>query len=87
MLCAGDLKIEMKFFQSGIRLTLTGWRSPPLIRRRLASPEAETRSHWPPPPPPPARMRETISLDEPASLRWIMQPVWLSNFFANDGSE
>ena len=33
--------------------TFTGWTSPPLISRRLASPEAETRSYWPPPPPPP----------------------------------
>src|SRR5436190_1138226 len=40
----------MKSFQLGISLTLTGWTSPPVINRRLASPEAETRSHWPPPP-------------------------------------
>src|SRR5919206_3216649 len=32
-------------------------------------------------------MRATISLDEPASLRWILQPVVFSNFLAKLGSE
>src|SRR2546428_13969055 len=79
--------MEMKSFQLGIRLTLTGWRSPPLISRRLASPEAETRSYWPPPPPPPVRMSATMSFDVPASLRWILQPVCRTNLFAKLGSE
>ena len=65
----------------------TGLTSPPLISRRLASPEAETRSHWPPPPPPPARISATISFEEPASLRWILQPLCCSNFLAKLGSE
>src|SRR5438105_1274902 len=56
------------------------------MRRRLASPDAETRSYWPPPPPPPLRMSATISFDEPASLRWMMQPVWRSKGFAKLGS-
>src|SRR5256885_5205067 len=77
----------MKSFQLGISPTFTCWTSPPLISRRLASPEAETRSHWPPPPPPPARIRATIWFDEPASLRWILQPDSRSNVFANEGSE
>src|SRR4029453_5617135 len=82
------------------RSTFTGLTSPPLISRRLASPEAETRSHWPPPPPPPARLSAppplaepparisaAISFDEPASLRWILQPLCCSNFLAKLGSE
>src|SRR5205085_8458208 len=79
--------MEMNCFQLGIRLTFTGFTSLPTIRRRLASPEAETRSYWPPPPPPPVCMSATISLDEPASLRWILQPDCCSNFFAKLGSE
>ena len=39
-------------------------------------------SYWPPPPPPPVRISATIWLEEPASLRLIMQPVWSSNFLA-----
>src|SRR2546423_8924769 len=78
--------MEMNCFQLGIRLTFTGLTSLPTIRRRLASPEAETRSYWPPPPPPPVRMSVTISFELPASLRWILQPVCRSNGFANDGS-
>src|SRR5256886_8274360 len=76
----------MKSFQLGIRLMLTGFTSPPLIRRRLASPDAETRSHCPPPPPPPVRISETIWFDEPASLRWILQPVCFSNGLRQPGS-
>src|SRR5574340_163377 len=56
------------------------------MRRRLASPEAETRSYWPPPPPPPPWMRLNISFDEPASLRLMMQCVCCSNFLAKLGS-
>src|SRR6476659_9274073 len=56
------------------------------MRRRLASPEAETRSYWPPPPPPPPWITLNISLDEPASFRLILQPVCCSNFFAKLGS-
>src|SRR5438045_816768 len=77
----------MKFFQVGIRLMLMGCTSPPLIRRRLASPEADTRSYCPPPPPPPVRMRATMSFEVPASLRWILQPVCRTNLFAKLESE
>src|SRR5262249_49303 len=56
------------------------------MSRRLASPEAETRSYWPPPPPPPVRISATISFDVFASLRLILQPVCCSNFFAKLGS-
>src|SRR5689334_7266655 len=69
----------MKSFQPGMRSTLTGRTSPPKIRRSVASPEAETMSYWPPPPPPPVRISATIWFDEPASLRWILQPVCCSN--------
>src|SRR5438477_3920381 len=79
--------MEMKFFQLGIRLMLTGWTSPPLMRRRLASPDAETRSYCPPPPPPPVRISATMSFDVPASLRWILQPVSWTNLLAKLGSE
>src|SRR5918911_5091070 len=77
----------MNCFQLGMRLTFTGLTSPPTMRRRLASPEADTRSYWPPPPPPPVCMSATISFDEPASLRWILQPVVFSKRFAKLGSE
>ena len=88
MLCAGDLKVGMKFFQLGISLTFTGWTSPPVIRRRLASPEAETRSHWPPPPPPPPRISATISFGRARVLALDLAAGLLgSNFFANAGSE
>ena len=56
-----------------------GWTSPASMRRRLASPEAETRSYWPPPPPPFACMSANIWFDVPASLRWMVQPVFCSN--------
>src|SRR5574337_955046 len=49
------------------------------MSRRLASPEAETRSYWPPPPPPLACMSVNISFELPASLRWMMQPVCFRN--------
>src|SRR5690348_860265 len=77
----------MKFFHCGISPTFTGCTSPPTIRRRLASPDAETRSYWPPPPPPPVLISATISFDDPASLRWILQPVCFWNLFAKLGSE
>src|ERR687887_2943472 len=56
------------------------------MSRRLASPDAETRSYWPPPPPPPPWMTLNISFEEPASLRLILHPVCRSNFFAKLGS-
>src|SRR5712692_7415903 len=57
------------------------------MSRRLASPDAETRSYWPPPPPPPPCIRLNISFDEPASLRVILQLVCFSNFVAKLLSE
>src|SRR5438445_8446643 len=57
------------------------------MSRRLASPDADTRSYWPPPPPPPLRINATISFEDPASLRWMMQPFSFWNAFANEGSE
>ena len=52
------------------------------MKRRLASPDADTRSY----PLPPPWMMLNISFDEPASFRWILQPVCCSNFFAKLGS-
>src|SRR5437899_596203 len=43
---------------------------------RLASPDADTMSYWPPPP---CLMRVTISSDVPAYFAWILQPVCLWN--------
>src|SRR5215469_8395621 len=50
VLNAGDWNAGKKFFQLGIRLTLTGLASPPYRIRRSASPEEDTMSYWPPPP-------------------------------------
>ena len=52
----------MKFLKSGISAGLTGWTFLPSIRRRDASPEAETMSYCAPP----WRISVTISSDEPA---------------------
>src|SRR5919204_1457823 len=78
--------MEMNCFQLGIRPMFTGLTSPPTMRRRLASPEAETMSYWPPPPPPPVRMSATIWFEDPASLRFTLQPVCLSNGLRHCGS-
>src|SRR5919201_6662273 len=56
------------------------------MRRNVASPEAETMSYWPPPPPPPVRISATIWFEDPASLRWTLQPVCLSNGLRHCGS-
>src|SRR5436309_7723966 len=72
----------MKSFQAGIRLTFTGATSPPRIRRRLASPEAETRSYWLSPP---WRISVTISFEEPAYLAFTLQPVCCSNGLTHCG--
>src|ERR1700759_3696111 len=53
------------------------------MRRRSASPDADTMSYWPPPP---LAMSETISLDVPANFALTLQPVWVSNGFTHDGS-
>src|ERR1700694_4236942 len=53
------------------------------MRRRSASPEAETMSHWPPPP---SAMRVTISSDERASFSVILHPVCASNGAFQSGS-
>src|SRR5690348_2566834 len=51
------------------------------MRRRSASPEAETMSHWPPPPP---FIRLTISSEEPAGCRLSLHPVALWKGSAQD---
>src|ERR1700741_2493783 len=73
----------MKFSHSGTRLTFIAATSPPLIRRRLASPEADTMSYWLPPP---WRISVTISSEEPAYLACTRQPVWASKGFTQAGS-
>src|SRR3954469_14905625 len=72
----------MKSFQAGMRLTLTGWTSPPRIRRSDASPDAETMSYWLPPP---WRMSVTISFDEPPYLALTWQPLAFSNGLTHCG--
>src|SRR5476651_244359 len=52
------------------------------MSRRSASPEAETRSYWPPPP---LFISETISLDVPAYFALTWQPVCASNSFTHSG--
>src|SRR6185312_10395027 len=52
------------------------------MRRRSASPEAETMSYCPPPPP---AMSETISLEDPAYLELTWQPVCFSNGCTQSG--
>src|SRR3954453_21368947 len=51
---------------------LTGATSPPAIRRRVASPEADTPSYWP------VRMSVTISSDVLPILTLTLQPVCCS---------
>src|SRR5947209_15155258 len=72
----------MKFIQSGTRLTLTARTSPPRISRRLASPEAETRSYWLSPP---WRISVTISFEEPAYFELTWHPVCCSNGLTHCG--
>src|SRR6266567_1550261 len=67
VLNGGDFSCGMKSFHDGIRST---------------SPEAETRSYWPPPP---LRMSATISSEEPAYLAFTLQPVCCSNGLAQSG--
>ena len=71
----------MKFFHSGTSATFICWTSPPRISRRLASPDAETMSYWPPP----WRISVTISSEEPAYLACTSQPVCFSNGFTHSG--
>src|SRR5580765_7473049 len=52
------------------------------MSRRLASPEADTMSYWPPPP---ERISVTISSDEPAYLALTWQPVAFSNGLTHCG--
>src|SRR6266446_6972876 len=51
------------------------------MRRRSASPDAETMSHWPTPP---SFIRLTISSDDPAGCRLSLQPVATVNGSAQD---
>src|SRR6266508_3083161 len=76
VLNGGDLSCGMKSFHEGIRPMLIGCTSLPKISRRSASPEADTRSYWPPPP---LRMSATISSAEPAYLAVTLQPVCCTN--------
>src|SRR3984893_1171473 len=59
-----------------MRLTLTSATSPCAISRLVASPLAETPSHWVPPP---WRISVTISSEVLAKLTLILQPVWVTN--------
>src|SRR4029077_1993363 len=76
VLCRGDCKDWITSLKSGIRLTLTSATSPWAIRRLVASPLAETPSHWVPPP---WRISVTISSEVSANFTLILQPVWLVN--------
>src|SRR5438105_604351 len=51
------------------------------MRRRSASPDADTMSHWPPPP---SFIRLTISSEDPAGCRLSLQPVVAVNGSAQD---
>src|SRR2546423_14718478 len=51
------------------------------MRRRSASPDADTMSHWPPPP---FAIRLTISSEDPAGWRLSLQPVAAVNGSAHD---
>src|SRR6266511_2666290 len=82
VLDGGDLSCGMTSFHEGIRPMLIGCTSLPKISRRSASPEADTRSYWPPPP---LRMSATISSDEPAYLALTLQPVCCSNGLVQSG--
>src|SRR5690349_4880405 len=73
----------MKFFHSGTSATFIAATSPPLISRRLASPDADTMSYWLPPP---WRISVTISSEEPAYLACTWHPVEASNGFTHAGS-
>src|SRR5947209_13998429 len=52
------------------------------MRRRSASPDAETRSYWPPPP---LAISDTISLEDPAYFALTWQPVAASNGLTHCG--
>src|SRR5438105_8538346 len=52
------------------------------MRRSDASPDAETRSYWPPPPP---DMSATIWSEDPAYLAFTWQPVCCSNGLTHCG--
>jgi hypothetical protein len=49
----------------------------PKIRRRLASPDADTASYWP------VRISVTISSDEPPNFDLTLQPVAFWNGFTH----
>src|SRR3954468_7093816 len=67
----------MKFLKSGITFGSIGRTSLPTIRRRLASPDAETASYWP------VRISVTISSDEPPYFALTLQPVAFVNGFTH----
>src|SRR5438093_13098610 len=69
----------MKFLKSGMSFGSIARTSLPRIRRRLASPEAETASYCP------VRMSVTISSEEPPYLARTLQPVALVNGFTHWG--
>ena len=52
------------------------------MSRRSASPDAETRSYWPPPP---FAISDTISLEDPAYFVLTWQPVACWNGFTHWG--
>src|ERR1700757_3555192 len=53
------------------------------MRRRSASPDADTMSYCPPPP---FAISDTISLDVPANLAFTWHPVCCSKGFTHAGS-
>ena len=52
------------------------------MRRRSASPDADTRSYWWPPP---LAISETISLEDPAYFTFTWQPVAVWNGLTHCG--
>src|SRR3954467_15386500 len=63
----------MKFLKSGTSFGSIARTSLPRIRRRLASPEAETASYWP------VRIRVTISSEELPYFECTLHPVAFVN--------
>src|SRR5436305_15289091 len=69
----------MKFLKSGISFGSIGRTSLPKIRRRLASPEAETASYCP------VRINVTILSEDPPYLARTLQPLALVKGFTHCG--
>src|SRR3954452_20275000 len=81
MLNSGDCSCGARSLKLVSFAVSSGATAPDLIRRRLASPDGETRSYWPPPP---ERNFVNISSDVPAGTAFTLQPVCFVKAFAND---